>query len=142
MERKKCMGSNTFKDHTIDFLSWMNDHHRWLNMEEKKKLCEGFEKVINNDPLYKVLKSMRLTVIGWIQEWRGKHNHNAEQGRLKVLEEFPKVLQTYSEALSLCDTRELSGVEEKDFKSIKEYFRSLISSLSGNSLEESEDLIG
>lgn len=137
------MGADTFKDHTINFLSWMNDHHKSMTPEEKIKLCEGFEKALSHEPVEKLLRSMKSTILSWILEWKAKEEAPHEGAeRKRIREEFPDVLQKYYEAVSLCDFRELSGIEEKGFKIIKDYYRSHIEELTGNRLEQSEDLRG
>lgn len=143
MDRKRNMGADTLKDYTIEFLSWMNEHKQWMTATEKKEFSEGFERALHDEPIEKLLNSIKRTILDWISEWKGKKNtENDGPERRIVILEFPNILKKYYEALSLCYIRELSGVEEKGINEIRDYFRSQIEALGGNTLEMSEDLRG
>jgi hypothetical protein len=143
MDRRKTMDVETFKDHTIRFMSWMNDHESTFTEREKQNFVEGFEIVLKDEPIQKHLFSFRNLILRWCLEWKKKSKEDQETQeceRRMTINEFPQILQKYFDVVSDCKLQELSGVEEKAFRVIKDYIRTQIRILNGDMILQSEDL--
>lgn len=141
MDRSKSLGVEDFKDQTVEFLTWVSDHRTTFTEEEKEKLIEGLEAFLKYERIEDQISSFKKLILDLIQEWKSKKVEEKERSERTILRtEFPSVLRKFQDALSRFSPKVLSGVQEKAYRITKDLVRSQIRVLTGNALEESEDM--
>lgn len=161
MSRKKCLDLDTIRDHVSTFFTVVDQHRTAFTGEEISKLRQGLEQVHGTKPIEQLIRTFKNLILNWLTEWKRKaqEKERVEKGdegdkgngdeepnkaekekRRVLLQAFPTELNTLFSALSLCDTRELSGSEERKFDVLREYLRGQIRRLTEGALEQSEDL--
>lgn len=146
------MDIEELQDRTTDFLTAVDGLKEGFTNEEKANIIRGLEGILTISPLDKLLSTFKTLILQWMTEWKRKQPEpetedaskkvaaSEKPERARLLDELPKALRSYHDALSQCDVRDLSAKEEKRFGILKDYIRGQIRGLSGNTLEESEDM--